>query len=69
MLLDLIAHLHDAGALAIARTCVTCRFFDRHAHDDPHRPHHCQLLDIPFGDAALRLDCAEHQPGQHQLTS
>lgn len=62
LLLDLLGQLHDTGVLAIARTCVTCRFFDRDAHDDPHRPHHCRLLDIPFGDMALRIDCPEHQP-------
>ncbi|QXJ26898.1 MarR family transcriptional regulator [Actinomadura graeca] len=60
-LLDLVGRLHDTGVLAVARTCVTCRFFVRDAHDDPARPHHCALLDTPFGDAALRVDCAEHQ--------
>jgi DNA-binding MarR family transcriptional regulator len=61
-LLDLVARLHGTGVLAVARTCVTCRFFVRAAHDDPDLPHHCRLLDTPFGDAALRVDCAEHQP-------
>ncbi|WP_218005105.1 MarR family winged helix-turn-helix transcriptional regulator [Actinomadura macra] len=65
-LLDLIGRLHDAGVLAVARTCVTCQFFVRNAHDDPARPHHCRLLDTPFGDAALRVDCAEHQPREHE---
>lgn len=65
LLLDLLGRLHDTGALAVARTCVTCRFFARNLHDDPQRPHHCRLLDTPFGDAALRLDCAEHQPREH----
>ncbi|GAA3130350.1 hypothetical protein GCM10010466_21270 [Planomonospora alba] len=63
-LLDLVGGLHDTGVLAIARTCVTCRFFVRDAHDDPRRPHHCRLLDTPFGDAALRVDCAEHQSAE-----
>ena len=64
LLLDLVGHLHAGGTLAVARTCVTCRFFDRTAHDDPARPHHCRLLDTAFGDADLRLDCAEHQSAE-----
>jgi DNA-binding MarR family transcriptional regulator len=62
LLLDLVGRLAAVGALAVANTCVTCRFFARDVHADPDHPHHCRLLDTPFGDARLRLDCAEHQP-------
>lgn len=62
LVLDLLAALHTDGIPAVARTCVTCRFFDRGAHHDAERPHHCTLLDTAFGDAGLRVDCAEHQP-------
>jgi DNA-binding MarR family transcriptional regulator len=59
--LDLLGALHRDGIPAIARTCVTCRFFDRNAHDDA-LAHHCLLLDVAFGDAGLRVDCADHLP-------
>lgn len=60
LILDLLGALHRDGVPAIARTCVTCRFFDRNAHDGA-QPHHCLLLDTAFGDERLRVDCAEHQ--------
>ena len=41
--------------------CVSCRFFQPHAHpEDAERPHHCAFVDAPFGDRALRVDCPEH---------
>lgn len=61
VILDLIAHLADTGTLAVARTCLTCTFFREDEHADSLRPHHCALLDAAFGDAELRVDCAEHQ--------
>jgi DNA-binding MarR family transcriptional regulator len=62
LLLDLIAGLQRAGAITVARMCVTCRFFRRDAHPDPAQPHHCALLDAPMGTGELRVDCAEHAP-------
>lgn len=62
LVLDLVGHLADTGILSVARTCTTCRFFERDAHEDSRRPHHCALLDAPIGDPDLRVDCAEHQP-------
>ncbi|GAA1341319.1 MarR family winged helix-turn-helix transcriptional regulator [Saccharothrix algeriensis] len=61
LLLTMIAGLHRQGVLAVARTCLTCRFFVRDAHPDTDLVHHCRLLDTAFSDAALRVDCAEHQ--------
>lgn len=60
-LLLLIRALQEAGAIPVQRMCATCRYFRPHVHDDPARPHHCAFVDAPFGDAALRLDCAEHE--------
>ena len=62
LLLDLIAGLQRAGAISVARMCVTCRFFRRNAHPDAAQPHHCALVDVPMGAGDLRVDCAEHEP-------
>lgn len=60
-LLDLIADLHRAGAITVARMCVTCRFFRRDAHPGEAARHHCALVDAPLSDGELRVDCAEHE--------
>jgi DNA-binding MarR family transcriptional regulator len=62
LLLDLIAGLQSSGAITVARTCVTCRFFRRDAHPGSAQPHHCALVDAPLGSGDLRVDCAEHEP-------
>ena len=54
--LDVIGALQRAGVITVARTCTTCRFFDR-SGDVPR----CALLDAPLPPAALRLDCPEHE--------
>jgi hypothetical protein len=43
---------------------VTCRFFDGYAHPGSAEPHHCWLVDTPFGHQELRLRCPEAQPGE-----
>jgi hypothetical protein len=48
----------DAGAIYVARACLTCRF---HRHE-PSSTHHCTLLAIDLPHAELRLDRAEHVP-------
>jgi len=55
-MLDVIGALQRAGVITVARTCTTCRFFDR-SGDTPR----CALLDAPLPPAALRLDCPEHE--------
>ena len=59
-LVQLIRGLQQAEAIPTQRMCVTCRHFRPHAHDDAARPHHCAFVDAAFGDAALRIDCADH---------
>lgn len=56
-----IRYLQDVGAIEPQRTCVSCLYFRPHAHDDAARPHHCAFVDAAFGDADLRLDCADHE--------
>lgn len=57
----IIRSLQEARAIPVQRMCLTCRHFRPHVHDDPARPHHCAFVDAAFGDAALRLDCADHE--------
>jgi hypothetical protein len=44
---------------------------ERHIHcrvniADAEAPHHCAFVDAAFGDAALRMDCADHQDATPQ---
>lgn len=60
-LTKMIRKLQEQGKIPISRLCVTCFHFRANVYDDPYRPHHCNLVDAPFGDRDLRLDCPEHQ--------
>ncbi|EPX87830.1 Transcriptional regulator [Rubellimicrobium thermophilum DSM 16684] len=56
-----IAALQTARAIPVQRICATCRYFRPHVHSDAEAPHHCDFVDAAFGDAALRLDCGDHE--------
>lgn len=58
LLVELISALNRSGAIQIARTCPTCRFFRPGGKSIPH----CALLDLPLGPADIRVDCPEHEP-------
>ena len=60
-LMLIIRSLQQARAIPVQRMCVTCSYFRPHVHGDVAQPHHCAFVDAAFGDAALRLDCADHQ--------
>ena len=60
-LIKMIRTLQEQGDIPIAKMCVTCRFFSPHVHEDKERPHHCTLVNAPFGDRLLRIECSEHQ--------
>ncbi|GAA4966289.1 MarR family winged helix-turn-helix transcriptional regulator [Actinoplanes utahensis] len=57
----MIRELQDRNAIPISRMCLTCRFFVPHAHPVRDRPHHCDFVDAPFGDAELRVSCPDHE--------
>ena len=61
-LMKVIRTLQERGEISIARMCVSCRYFRPHQHDDAAQPHHCDYFKAPFGDQALRLECAEYEP-------
>lgn len=50
-LLKTIRALQVRGRIPVSQMCVTCRFFRPYAHPGTRRPHHCALVDAPFGDA------------------
>ena len=56
-LLGLIASMHRAGIITVARTCMTCQF-----HEGDTGSHYCALLDIPLETEDLRVNCPEHKP-------
>lgn len=61
LLVKLIRNLQIAGAIEPQRLCVTCRYFQPHAHPGARAPHHCAYVDAPLGADGLRLDCSEHE--------
>lgn len=61
-LVRMIAELEARGAIPSARMCASCAFFRPNAAPGAARPHFCELLAAPVGDADLRLDCPEMQP-------
>jgi DNA-binding MarR family transcriptional regulator len=60
-LVGLIRALQLARAIPVQRMCVTCAHFRPHAHSDAEAPHHCAFVDAAFADAALRIDCGDHE--------
>lgn len=61
ILVKLIRSLQLQGEIPVARMCVSCDHFRPNAHDSD-QPHHCQFLNAPFGEQALRLDCPDYVP-------
>lgn len=59
-LIKMIRKLQEQGQVSVAKMCVTCQFFQPNRYFGSERPHHCALVNAPFGDRHLRLNCAEH---------
>jgi DNA-binding MarR family transcriptional regulator len=60
-LVKMIVTLQQRAEIPVSRMCASCRFFRPYAHPDSEQPHHCAFVDAPFGDRAMRLDCADHE--------
>jgi len=58
-LIKIIRKLQEQGQISIAKMCVTCQFFQPNRYPGSEYPHHCALVNAPFGDRHLRLNCAE----------
>ena len=59
-LVKLIRALQLDGEIPIARMCVSCQHFRPNAYADADQPYHCNFLNTPFGDRALRIDCPDY---------
>ena len=57
----IIRTMQSQNDVAMARMCVTCRYFEAHKAPDKASPHYCHLIRSPFGNTHLRLDCPEHE--------
>jgi DNA-binding MarR family transcriptional regulator len=68
-LIKMICKLQERGQIPISRMCVTCRFFQPNVYSKSDRPHHCALVNAPFGDRDLRLDCPEHNAANQKQLS
>lgn len=64
LIIKMIRQLQDQGDIAVNRMCVTCRYFGKNQEHSVSKPHYCHLVDAPFGDQHLRLDCPEHEEAQ-----
>jgi DNA-binding MarR family transcriptional regulator len=51
------------------RSCLGCRFFRPYASGQPQAPHLCAFVGTAFGDAELRIDCAEQEPESEQTAT
>lgn len=58
----LVNEAQEQGLATGLRTCLGCGFFRPFASGRRDAPHVCAFLDKAFGDAELRVDCAEQQP-------
>ena len=59
-LIKMIRKLQEQEQIAVAKMCVTCQYFRPNQYPGLERPHHCALVNASFGDANLRLNCADH---------
>jgi DNA-binding MarR family transcriptional regulator len=64
LIIKMIRELQERGDIPVNRMCVTCEYFGPNEHEDPQAPHHCHLVNAPFGDRHLRLDCPEHEEAE-----
>lgn len=68
-LVKVIRSLQTQGEISVARMCVSCQYFRPQQHANADRPHHCDYVNAPFGDRALRLDCQEYEPASSAQAS
>lgn len=70
-LLKILQVLQDRGEIPAVRMCPTCRHFCPNAHAGSGQPHHCAMLDVPFGNGQLRIECPIHDPAmpEKRMTS
>ncbi len=63
----LVLNAQEKGLATGVRTCLGCRYFRANSTGLADRPHYCGFIQRPFGDAELRVDCAEQEPADSPL--
>jgi DNA-binding MarR family transcriptional regulator len=66
-LTKMIRKLQEQGQISVAKMCVTCQFFQPNRYPGSEYPHHCALVNAPFGDRHLRLNCAEQVAADSEI--
>lgn len=66
-LIKMVRALQERGQISVTHMCVTCCFFRPNVYPDSEYPHHCALVNAPFGDRHLRLECPEHMAAEPQI--
>lgn len=65
----LVAEAQRQGLATGLRTCLSCRYFRPFATGRADKPHFCGFIEQPFGDAELRMDCAEQEPAAEPVAA
>lgn len=65
----LVAEAQRQGLATGMRTCLGCRYFRPYSTDRADKPHFCAFIEQPFGDAELRMDCAEQDPADEPVAA
>ncbi|HJR74980.1 MAG TPA: MarR family transcriptional regulator [Luteimonas sp.] len=65
----LVAQAQRQGLATGMRTCLGCRFFRPYSTGRDDKPHFCGFIEQPFGDAELRMDCAEQEPAEETIAA
>jgi DNA-binding MarR family transcriptional regulator len=60
LLLKTIRGLQVARKIPVSKMCITCTYFRPDQYPGSSEPHHCNLVNKPFGDGELRVHCPEH---------
>jgi len=55
----MIRKLQQQGQISVAKCVLPVNSFQPNRYPESDRPHHCALVNAPFGDRH-RLNCAEH---------
>lgn len=63
----LVNEAQEQGLATGLRTCLGCEFFRPFVSGERDAPHVCAFVDKPFGDAELRVDCAEQRPADDDI--
>lgn len=61
-LLELVESLKRDNVIGEAKTCLSCKYFQKNVHGKKAYSHQCLLRDVAMSDLHLRLDCPNYEP-------